>query len=384
MGKEDVSFTQEILWERKIGQSLVIREKLSRADGSQIHATTIYADKGADYNLLIDPRFKNLPIELEPGGLLIDQEATREAWGNPAGMTPENFLEISDFPEGTIAIPPTNAGWQIGSFWVQEGKLVMIPNDKEALSGEFDIIGYTGNGWVTQRVTLKDGSLNGRESSSLSMMSVGLSMPLIVEDGEIVPQFEILQGGDPRALADFRNFIDFSGDKEIPGKFWALLRKFMPDTGVAARRITNEGQVAVIRVREDVTSEEIEEFRQIIEKSELGDHWHIVKTEGRPGRVVICAKLPPNRDLPVVGIGHDMNGKLLVTVVDGRQSESTGATIDELAQIMRDGGAKYAGLGSAGGDAVAVANTEYGTEILSSPSNKGRVTRPAPSVLVIS
>jgi len=89
----------------------------------------------------------------------------------------------------------------------------------------------------------------------------------------------------------------------------------------------------------------------------------------------------------VVGIGFDKEKKLVVVAVDGRQEGSAGATINELAEVMRFKGAVTAGLGCAGGDVTVVLKTEVKKfEILNSPSNlidSKRVTRLEPSQLIL-
>jgi hypothetical protein len=377
-----LELNSKLEWRRTIGSSAITRERLSLKTGSSVMITTLVAAEDSKYNLLIDPRFSSRSIALEPGGWLIDQDATTRQWDNkPAGMKPESFLETSEVPKESVAIPPTNFGWQRGAFMVKDGNPVLLLNDRQSLSGHFDVIGLIDNKWGSTRVEFKQGMVAKEHGLPLGKMQVGFSLPLILEEGKVIPQMNIWQNGDPRAIADPRNFVDLSGGKSVPPEFWLLARKFMPDRPSAARRVTQEGRAAVIRAP-DVQKEDAIRFSEIIKSCKLEHIWQIVQGQGEGVRVVIRAILPPNR-IPVIGIGFTNDRKLIVTAIDGRQRDSVGSTIEELAQIMKDRGAVYAGLGSAGGDVAVVAKTEKGTEILNSPANKESSTRLVPSVLVI-
>jgi hypothetical protein len=373
-----------------LGQNRVVREKLLRQDSSQIMITSVFVDDASDATLLIDSRFRHFPITLEPGGLLIDQKATTQAWqGNPAGMQPEKALEDSFPSDNILAVPPTNFGWQKGAFMIEDSLPVTLENDSNELSGKYEVIGQVGKKWGVLEVDFVEGRLTPASYGLLLNMRLGFSMPLILKNGRIVSQMSIWERGDPRALADPRNFVDLAAGKKVSDDFWRLVRKFMPTSEAAVRRITREGRYSVSRL-EGVSEDDIEAFDGVLGQTGLEKSWQIIKGgQKRPARVIVNGSLPPNR-IPLVGIGHDSYGRLIVTVVDGRQKDSTGATIDELAQIMRDRGAVNAGLGAAGGDAFILAKTREGVRLITSPSivrKEGeiekRVTRPVPSLLVL-
>ncbi|OGM28631.1 hypothetical protein A2962_00965 [Candidatus Woesebacteria bacterium RIFCSPLOWO2_01_FULL_39_61] len=375
--------SKEILFEKLLGSSLVMREKFVRPDHSQVLITSIFASETSTPNLLIDPRFLEKRIVTEPGGLLIDQAATTKAWGSLAGLRPEKFLVGESVPESSVGIPPTNAGWQYGAFWIRDGRIISLPGD-DTLTGQYEVITRKNGVWGASSLHLN----NGNPTQGLDDLEIGFSMPLVVKSGQIVPQMSIWERGDPRALADPRNWVDLAAGQKTPPDFWRLVRKFMPINPASARRVTREGRFAVIRVG-DIDPQDTEDFKKAVKDADLENHWRVVRDENSGiVRAVVCAILPPNR-IPAVGVGHNKDGKLIVTVADGRQKESSGATIDELALIMKEKGTVNAGFGAAGGDAIVVAKHQDDIEIVNSPSNIDsytgkRVTRTVPSLLVIS
>lgn len=375
----------ELVAELELGQNKVVRERLVRHDDSPVLITTIFASENSRANLLIDSRFIERPIITEPGGLLIDQKATTQSWGSGAGLKPEYLLDNPAIPDNSIGICPTNFGWQRGAFMVRDGSPILLPNDKENLTGNFETIGFDGQSWSAYQIAFENGKPTSEARKSVGAIHVGFSVPLIIKNAEIVP-LTIWERGDPRALADPRNWVDLACGKKVSSDFWLLIRKFLPGTPAAARRVTQEGRMAVVRA-DGINPQDVQKLKQIINESGLENNWKIFEeTNERPARAAIYAMLPPNR-LPAVGIGFGQDGKLIVTVVDGRQQDSTGATIDELAQIMKGKGAIYAGFGAAGGDVCVLAKTKEGTKILNSPSNLAggeRVTRLSPSLLVVS
>ena len=377
-------------WDAILSDNRILRERLVREDGSPIMVTTVSTSEGTDSTLLVDDRFRHQAIVLEPGGLLIDQKATTLAWqGNPAGMQPEKALEDSFLSDNILAVPPTNFGWQKGAFMIEDGLPLSLENESYELSGCYEVIGQVNGKWTSLEVVFEQGRLTPDSYGLVLNMRLGFSTPLILKKGEIVSQMAIWERGDPRALADPRNFVDLAAGKKVTNDFWRLVRKFMPGSKAAVRRVTREGRSSVSKLQ-GVSREDIKAFSEALGQAGLEKSWEIVEgSQGKPPRVIVRGSLPPNR-IPVVGIGHDSGGRLMVTVIDGRQQGSTGATIDELAQIMRDGGAVNAGLGAAGGDAFILAKTQEGVKLITSPStvikegeNEKRVTRLVPSLLVL-
>ena len=389
--------SKTIEWDREIACiGTVTSEKRTRPDGSQITYTLLVAHDDLGplyYDLLLDERFIKYGIETEPNGLLINQGKTSLRWEAPAGIKPEEWMaQKDDFltPALTvIGFPATNAFWQKGEFFIRFGKVLHLPND-ETLTGTYDVLILTGDGWSAQEISL----VNGEAQNPIDTIDIGLSMPLIIKNGLSVPQQEIVANGHKRVLADIRNFVDFSaGAYENPDfniRFFELVRRFQPSTISAARRITYEGGLAVVRA--NVTKAEADEFKTIVEDERWGlDRYFRVAEvgdENHPTRVAIQGPFPPNRT-PVTLIGHTEDGKLIAGFFNGRQKTSTGVSFDEAASIMKEKGAVNIGIGVAGGDVSAVLKTQGmlkgtpGFEILNSPSNKNHQTRLAPNILTL-
>lgn len=362
----------KILWEREFGLGLVVREKMF-LDNRQVLLTTVFASAASEQSLLVDPFFGKHGIVTEPTGLLIDQAGTKASWGRPAGFTPEEFL-VSVSGE-SLGICPSNAGWQYGAFWVGQGQIVSPDRN---LTGNFDVIGMDDSSGKWVKVSAK--VENGRMVNNLRL---GLSFPLIVNNCEVAPTEDIV--GDPRLVADLRNVVDFAAGKKLPNDFWLLLRKLLPSNRVSGERLLS-GQTVVIKRTGAMTDDELARFQEIVEENALGDVLSLDKRRDAP-RLAIIGQLPLQK-IPVVGVGFNVEGKLIVAAVDGRQPDSAGVTIEQLSQIMKDRGAVCAGLGCAGGDvAVVLKKIDGSFEILNSPSNVDstgkRITRRVPSLLVL-
>ena len=375
----DISIQPE--QEQIIGASLIKREKGFLSDGSPILLTTITTLKEAPTDLIIDERFGEKGIEFEPGEWLINQRATKESWGETAGRTPEDHLVKN--PLETVGICPTNWGWQKSAFLIRDGELFLIKNDEGKITGQFNLIALTEKGWTDMSLNLENGQLKSDDKNKLKMIRLGMSLPLILKDEKVVPLGEII--GDPRFLADLRNVFNFGAGKNLPPEFWDLLRGVMPTTKAAARRLA-EGRKIALSQKDTLNEEKLEKFKRIISENNLDKYLYIDRKNGIT-RFAVIKNLPLNRN-PVIGVGFDKDGRLLVVTVDGRQKESVGVTIEELAKIMKAKGAITAGLGCAGGDVAVVAKEKESYRILNSPSNKDpetgeRMTRPLPSLLII-
>jgi len=391
---------KNVEWKREIaGIGTVTSEKRTRPEGSQITFTTIHADDRSPYyyDLLLDNRFVELGIETESNGLLINQNETREKWKSPAGIKPEQWMAQNDSsltPSiAMLGFPATNAFWQKGEFFIKHGKVLRLPED-ETLTRTFEMLTLTDDGWSAQDISL----VNGEAQNSTDTINIGMSMPLVVKNASVIPQSQLVAQGRFRALADLRNFVDFSvgaaEDPEFNFRFFDLVRRFQPSTLSGARRIAYEGGIAVVRA--NVSRVEAEEFKAIIEDKRWGlENFFRVAEIGdkeKPTKVVIQGPFPPNRT-PVTIIGHDYEGKLIAGFFNGRQKDSSGVTFDEAATIMKEKGAVNAGIGAAGGDVAVILKTTDDTnplfvpsnrfEILNSPSNKDHQTRPAPNMLTL-
>lgn len=363
-------------WERVVGNCTAGRERIM-LNGAQMRVTTIQASEQTSADLVWDPLFHQKGIVTEPGSSLISQKETEKLYGRLPGKRPEEYLAKYEGRE-VLGVCPSNANWQLGAFLVKDGE-VFTPD--KSLAGHFDVVGLTGQEWTTISVEFKDGKAE--KPDVLKELTIGLSMPLILKDSQVVSLEEII--GDPRLTADLRNVVDFGAGKKLPPDFWLLLRRLLPATEVAGRRLA-DGRPVVIRREGAMNDEEIKRFQEIIKNDDLGGYLRL-DVRGSAPRLAFVGKLPLQR-IPVIGVGFDKERKLIVVAVDGRQEGSAGATISELAQIMRFEGAVTAGLGCAGGDVTVVLKTkDEKFEILNSPSNTNkegnRVTRLEPSQLIL-
>lgn len=400
----------EVSWQLQSSEILktysdtkITKESRIRPDGSKI-TYTILTETGLEsdiwgWNLLIDPRFNDKGIVTGANSLLIDQGETAKVWGlegnETPGIKPESWLEEFDNSDGLtpamemLAFPATNSLWQKGGIFISSGRIVHLPND-ETLKPSLETLVLTQDGWSARNIDLTDKNLD----KTLPDIRIGMSMPMVIENGILVPQNKISEGGDPRALADLRNFIDFSDGayllKDFDSRFFALMRKFQPSTKLGSIGMINKGHL--ILVESLVTKQEAMLFKSIVKdpRWNLGIHFDVrnIGDEATPTQVIIEGPFPKNR-IPVTLIGHDEKGKLTTGFFDGRQEKSTGVTIDEAAEIMLEKGAVNAGIGVAGGDVAiiqkiqGVLRDEPTFSILNSPANKNHQTRPTPNMLVL-
>lgn len=355
----------------------ISRKIIELKDGQRCQYTTIKTSPNAKYELKFDDRFVNSGIETEPSGLLISQPLTQEKWGLPAGKKPEDFMNNSEV--NAISVCPTNWGWQKSAFLIKDGNPLFIKNDRESLSGQFEILALKNNKWESMNCSVE----NGKILESIDNISIGFSCPLILKGGQIVDLKEII--GNPRLIGDFRNVFDFGAGNKIPEPFWQLIRKIQPIKKVAGKRIIDE-KISVSSQKDSLTEEEFNFLQKTIAENNLEQNFRLDKAHGKI-RFATLQSLPLQR-MPLFGLGYDAVGRMIVVAADGRQTGSSGATILELAEMLRNEGAVCGGLGSGGGDVAVVKKTNNGFEILNSPSNynsetRERTTRLVPAVLTI-
>ncbi len=367
-----------ILGERQIGPSQITRKETVFLDKEKgkipVLYTVVRVSPEALFGITYDEELAIRGIKTGAGEVLIDQEATKLSLGREAGRLPEVF--IKDYPEGTVAICPSNFGWQKDAFLIVKGQLTVLNNDREKINGKFGVIGLSQNKWESTETELKKGKVVSPQN--FDRFEIGLSLPLILKDNRIFPLEEII--GDSRFLADLRNVVDFGAGKKLPNEFWLYLRALLPTVKVAGKRLVEGRQVVVRRL--GVSLKETKSLATIIKNNQL-EKWLRIDTRRGIPRLAVMSKLSLSR-IPVFGIGFNQERQLIVVAVDGRQEKSAGVTVEELAQLMKKEGAVTAGLGSAGGDVAVVVKTEKGIEILNSPSNRDHKTRLVPSVLTIS
>jgi len=373
----------------------VSRETLTRPEGEQVLLNTIRVDKESSAQLIIDPKFLDKPIVFEPGSSLINQKATTAVWGEPAGQKPETFISNIPVPKDSILLPTTNVGWQQGAFWVKDGQVKSLVDDP-ALNRPFEVFGKSESGWGVREVNIQNGKVspNTKYSNDLSGMELGFSAPQILRNGEIVSADTILARRDPRLTADPRNVYDWTANANFTNltqkEFLIGFMRRVDPTPIAVNRL-NRGVTSTSVVHISAADEEVDKLNETI--TDGGLNWTAQKAHTNPhgkkvsARIAIPGPISPNR-LPLIVFGNDGNGNLIALTADGRQPGSTGLTIDEAAEKIRDKGAINAVLGAAGGDIFVGLKKGNNFTILNSPSNIDRysgqrVTRRIPSMLVI-
>ncbi len=369
--------------------TVTIEKERMIIEGSESNVVTVTVSENASLTMQYDKDLIEKGIITEPGGSLIDQKATADLLGRPAGFLPEDA--IADRSNG-IVLPLNHYGWQEGAFLIRNGEVQLIKNDEEKISGRFEIIASKQGKWYAEHLDFLDGALTEESTNILEDIDIGFSAPLIVKDAQPVDTRELLH--DPRLQADYRNVIDFGGGNSLPAEYFALIRKVMPSRTVAAQRLVR-GDAIVNRTA--VTDEEFNQLKRIKEEYNLdflrfeNDEKHgqrfAVVTKGRNEDQGSSHQLPLQK-MPLMGYGVDKNGRLLVVAVDGRQKNSAGVTIDQLAHILKMKDAEFAGLTCGGGDVAVVSKENNEVETVNVPSNidvqTGKpTTRPIPSVLVI-
>jgi len=341
------------------------------SDGKQTKVTVLRPSSAASFQILIDPRFTERGIVLD-NKRLISQPATQKAWqGETVGKPPEEFVQTVGAERN--AFHPTNALWQTEAFYVKDGHLEFVGNDKDVITGNFTVLGYKDGQWGIHNVSLNNGQPDEEHAQALQDMKVGFDIPLLVKDGEVQPLETYI--GHPRLLADYRNVFDFAAGKQLPAEYWLHIRSLLPQTEEEGKRLLHAE--SVVTDSEGVLGPtEVAKLKKIIAEFGL-DNTLKIDELGDATRLQIASKLPFNR-IPLFGIGHDAKNNLVVVAIDGRQTNSAGATLEEAAMIMKDNGIINGGLGSAGGDVWIVGKDNH---TVNSPSLQN--SRPVPSVLVI-
>lgn len=372
-------------WDYSTAAAHLRREKYTLPDGSPMWTTTITPHESTQYHLVYDRNFTSKGICTLPGGGLVDFPRTQALWGRVPGVRPETFLD--GFSEGSVGICPTNAGWQKGAFWIGNEEVRLLKNDEGELSGTFSVflqkVGQE-EPWLVEELQFKHGQLADGDKRKLEGVGIGFDLPLILKDGNCVAINDLVD--HPRIHEDLRNFVDFAVGNRVPLRFWGYLGKVLP-RGKSARSIISGTKSGVLR-RGVLSPEEIHDFQKIIQEAEIGEYISVTQSESYGPLFIVKRSLPENHT-PMVGVGIDDRNKLLIVAVDGRQSESPGTTLNDLAQLLKKKGAVWGGLGSAGGDVVVVAKGLGGKiSILNSPSIRDKdtgegISRPVPALLVL-
>ena len=348
-----------------------------------LQITEIRVRRDARCALEIDERFARRGIVTGPQGRLIDAVETTALWHEAPGRKPEDLL--ASHPAGAIAVCPTNFGWQRGAFLVRSGRVVALPDD-DLLDGPFPLLGLGPAGWAMLTIELRSGRpASAADQERIRGLAIGLEMPLLVKQGRVAAIEDLVT--TPRLLADLRNAFDFADGRgtEIPQEVWGRLRSVMPASSASARSLARGETCAELHSCADAASLAEQLHADL---ARLGFHHIDPIWTGTTVGLAFTGAVPLQR-LPLVGIGITADRDLIVIAVDGRRADAPGATIAELGEVLREAGAEYAGLGSAGGDVAVVARTDEGTVLVNCPSTddpatREPTTRPVPSLLVMS
>ena len=333
---------------------------------------TVRIDKTAQVVFRHDDKLAEQGIEVEPNGLLIDQKATAMRLGRSAGLRPEEYLDGID---NGLAMMSGHFGWQSGAFMVANESLVMIKNDRSKLTGNFATLINSNGSWKVENLTLKNGQVVAGDIEGAS----GFNGPQIVRSGEIVDVAELLE--DPRIVADTRLAFDFSSGDKVNNDFFQDVRKLTISD--ASLRHLARGTLAVAKISSDE--------REVIDRLENEEDGfsalrHVDKDMQKKNRRYLINSLPKQK-IPLSGFGCDSDGSLIAVLVDGRQKDSKGVSINQLAILMKEAGIIDGVLGCGGGDVALVRKDNGVIKIINSPANVdgagNRVTRRVPNVMMV-
>lgn len=364
----------------QIGTTIVKKETIL-INGYKSLSTTLHTSSSSNFDLFYDNDLVEKGIVLETSGLLINQAETSASLGRDAGFKPDSIFKESD--TNKIAIPGNHFGWQTGAFIIADGNIVLIKNDKESLTGEFDVMTFEDK-WSSVHISIKNGKLELDDEKKLQKVHIGFSAPLILKGGEVVDTRSLL--ADPRILADSRNVIDFGNGQILSSDLAQMIRKVIPTTKLGIDRLVR-GDTVVQRLKTPLNNEEFLKIKNLIKENNLQEFLQIDMSSSGHQRFIVLKDLPLQK-MPFMSYGYTNEGSLIAVAIDGRQEGSRGVTIQELAGIMKQKGAVTAALMVGGADVSVVSKTNLNVEILNSPStvdnrSQKRVLRNIPSVMTI-
>lgn len=361
---------------------LEFTQRREMIDDRLVQFTVLRVPRMPGVDILTDPRFAELGIATEPDSLLINQPSTTLKFrGRPAGETPEDYIKDLD---NVLAVGGNHFGWQKGALLVKSGEIIQLPND-ETLNGSFSILSMGDTGvWSVKELQFGEG-----RDKLLDDIRLGMSGAQIVKDGSVVPTSQL--ASDPRIRADLRNLVDFSDGHRVSGDFFQDIRGFSPEASqnkinpAAVRRLAM-GRMAVFKAAIPQDSESQAPYERLRSAVGATDGALIIDKKNGDYRLGVMKPLP-EQHMPLTGFGHDSAGQLVIVLADGRQAESAGVSIRELANLMVGAGVVNGILGVGGGDVAAVEKRNGVTTLLNSPSQTdkagNRVTRRTPNVVVV-
>lgn len=362
----------------------VSQETVSLSDGKS--AKVVMATTGPTdvFALKRDPRLEAVGMVVDAGGLLIDQEATKARFVNtgtnsligqsqfdpvPAGLTPDEFAD--GVPAGGLVIPTVDHwGWQNGCAHLRRDRKVKLPGDKRPVDGYFIL--DDGHRWRFSSGGAKIGTI------------LGFTATQLVRDAELVPASQWLKS--TRVSADARNVFVFNRDVTVPTEFFQLIRPMLPTDSENLIRLWQGDPITVVRPQSAMSEADFQRLQGIIDEQLSGIL--ALSRNGDKLEFEVLTDLPLQR-MPLTGIGIDADYQLMVAVVDGRQPDSDGMTVSELAQHLLARGAVQASLGGGGGDCL-VGRVMTGGKVLpiNIPANRKSdgtfgAMRRSPNALVI-
>lgn len=363
----------------------VTRETIE-IEGNTSRAIIVEASTPEGVAFLTDPHFTHDGIITEPGSALINQGKTAELYGNkPAGETPEQYLENSNL-RNVIAMPGAHYGWQEKAFVIIDGQPLLVKNDQGVLSGDFPTLCMDGSGqWSMQTFKFETGTPAG----NLEDVKFGMNGLAIITKGQSISLEEIASGDDPRVMADMRAVFDFANGNKVPGKFFGDIRGFSPNYEKNREAFVNLalGRTATFLAGIPENPEDKKSYESLMEMIASDSESvfdHLSMTVEKDKYALTIEGQIPEQLVPLIGWGCKEDGSLIAIAVDGRQEDSAGVSIRQLAELMVERGATDAILGCGGGDVAVIERGEDGTmTTLNSPSNPGNITRRVPNLMGI-
>ena len=363
----------------------VTRETIE-IEGNTSRAIIVEASTPEGVAFLTDPRFAHDGIITEPGSALINQVKTAELYGNKsAGETPEQYLENSNL-RNVIAMPGAHYGWQEKAFVIIDSQPLLVKNDQEVLSGDFPTLCMDGSGqWSMQTFKFETGT----PADSLEDVKFGMNGLAIITKGQPISLEEIASGDDPRVMADMRAVFDFANGNKVPGKFFGDIRGFSPNYEKNREAFVNLalGRTATFLTGIPENPEDKKSYESLMEMIASDSESvfdHLSMTAEKDKYALTIEGQMPEQLVPLIGWGCKEDGSLIAIAVDGRQEDSAGVSIRQLAELMVERGATDAILGCGGGDVAVIERGKDGTmTTLNSPSNPGNITRRVPNLIGI-
>ena len=349
-------------------------------DGRSSLVTILRPSPQSAIDIVYDQDLVNTGIVTEPQGLLIDQKATAELLDRPAGHLPQDYLTGRG---DAIGLMGGHFGWQREAFIIEDGCPIIIKNDRDRLTGRFPTLLRRDGAWAVEDVYMRNGKPFGGSLQQLTG-ATGFNGAQIVKGGEPVRIEDI--SSDSRIIADARAVVDFSDGVAVDGSFFQNVRK-LPITSQKLRNLA-KGALTTFRLDMESISPELAATDNELRGQVAGIPAYRTH-HGSHGTIYAITDKLPEQKVPLIGYGADSQGNLIIVAVDGRQKESAGVSIRELASLMVSEGVVDGILGAGGGDVAIIEQEAEQTRLINSPSNINqetgtRVARKMPNMIILS